>query len=201
MQASVGLRAWKEALEAAAARALAAPLTPCRTAGQRRPTQHLRRARTRACSQVHKRGQAARSVTLQLSQTLTAPYAKSIHHLEPLPSPVLQVLHVPQLDRTWGYAPPAASSPSSSPPAPGHWPLLLLACALSSVGAVELLLRSGAAPDAANGYGLTALTALVHNDGMTPGEKLAAAKVRGGGGRVGAGAAAAEWSAVESERA
>ncbi len=112
------------------------------------------------------------------SQTRTVQYPHSTHHLKPLPSPVPQVLHVPQLDRTWGYAPPAASCPSSSPsPPPGHWPLLLLACTLSSVGALELLLRSGARADAANGYGLTALTALVHNDGMTPGEKMAAAKV------------------------
>ncbi|GFR50308.1 hypothetical protein Agub_g12500 [Astrephomene gubernaculifera] len=100
---------------------------------------------------------------------------------------VHQIAHVPQLDKPWGYASPAAaaaaaaaaSSSSAPPPAPppGHWPLILLACAVSSAGVVEALLKAGADPNVRNLYGLTALVAAVHNDGLAGTEKLALAKL------------------------
>lgn len=98
-------------------------------------------------------------------------------------SPSLQVLHAPQLDKPWGYAQPAAAAPThpttNSTPAPpsGHWPLILLACAISSAGVVEMLLKARAEPNTRNLYGLTTLVAAVHNDGLVATEKLAVAKV------------------------
>ncbi|GLI66611.1 hypothetical protein VaNZ11_010532 [Volvox africanus] len=135
---------------------------------------------------------------------------------------VNQVLHVPQLDKSWGYAAPAAAAsgaaaaaaataapaapagtasenkrPSSdgrtmatepaagaaaavsvpAPPPSGHWPLILLACAVSSAGVVEILLKGGANPNARNMYGLTALVAAIYNDGLAATEKLALVKL------------------------
>ncbi|GIM14224.1 hypothetical protein Vretimale_17252 [Volvox reticuliferus] len=130
---------------------------------------------------------------------------------------VNQVLHVPQLDKPWGYAAPSAAAaaavtaapatpagtasenkepgldgrkgatgpaagaeaaaPAPAPPLSGHWPLILLACAISSAGVVEVLLKAGADPNARNVYGLTALVAAVYNDGLTATEKLALVKL------------------------
>ncbi|GIL60822.1 hypothetical protein Vafri_15347, partial [Volvox africanus] len=62
-------------------------------------------------------------------------------------------------------------------PPSGHWPLILLACAVSSAGVVEVLLKGGANPNARNMYGLTALVAAIYNDGLAATEKLALVKL------------------------
>ncbi|EFJ49219.1 hypothetical protein VOLCADRAFT_104435 [Volvox carteri f. nagariensis] len=78
-----------------------------------------------------------------------------------------------------GSIPSSANAASAPAPASsfGHWPLILLACAVSSAGVVEVLLKAGADPNVHNQYGLTALVAAVHNDGLSATEKLVLAKL------------------------
>ncbi|KAG2494293.1 hypothetical protein HYH03_007646 [Edaphochlamys debaryana] len=141
-----------------------------------------------------------RAITEELLQLLRRGNTSAIKRWLKSGVDVNGVLHVPQLDRAWGYAAPGpapapstapagpgpspASAPAPAPapvpaPAPsaGNWPLLVLAAAISSAGVVEAVLKGGADPNARNRYGLTALLAAVHNEGLSGGEKLVVAKL------------------------